>query len=75
MPHGRRLAELGAVVKIDPEGQVQAIKFRGDVYNDSTIRILAELHDVPLIDISETAITRSGASVLARLLSHARIIH
>jgi len=64
----KRLAELGAEVEVDAEGQVQAIRFSGKVYDDSTIGRLGELVGIPRIDIRDTAISYAGAIRLRRLL-------
>ena len=71
----QRLAQLGADVEVDAEGEVQLIRFSGFSYDDSVIHQLAELHEVPVIDICETAITSSGAKRLKRLLPQVSILH
>ncbi len=71
----QRLAQLGADVEVDAEGEVQLIRFRGRSYDDSTIYQLAELHEIAVIDIRQTAITSSGAKRLKRLLPHVSIVY
>ena len=63
-----RLAELGAEMEIDDEGQVQVIHFSGKQYDDSIIHHLVKLAAVPVIDIRDTAITRAGVDRLRKLL-------
>lgn len=70
-----RLAQLGADVEVDAEGEVQAIRFSGRSYDNSIIQQLADLHEIPVIDIRKTAITNAGAERLRRLLPDASILH
>ena len=70
-----RLAQLGADVEVDPEGEVQVIRFSGRRYNDSIIHHLGAFHEIPVIDIRETAITKEGVNRLRQLLPHASILH
>jgi hypothetical protein len=71
----QRLAQLGADVQVDAEGEVQLIRFSGRSYDDSVIHQLAELHEIPVMDIRDTAITASGATRLKRLLPHVSIVY
>jgi hypothetical protein len=63
-----RLAELGAEVEVDGEGQVQLVRFSGHEYDDSIIHHLSVLAAVPIIDLRETAISKAGIEQLRRLL-------
>jgi hypothetical protein len=69
----RRLAELGAEVEVDDEGQATSVRFSGRKYDDSIIDRLAELSSVPVIDIRDTAITDAGAKRLQQLLPYVTI--
>ena len=71
----RQLAELGAEVEVDDEGQVTSVRLFGAKYDDSTIDRLIELSTVSVIDIRDTAITESGANRLRRSLPHVTIHH
>lgn len=64
----RRLAELGAIVETDDEGEVARIQFAGAAYDDWSVPQLAELKGVAVIDIRNTSITPSGADRLRALL-------
>lgn len=71
----KRLAEYGVRADTDDEGEVTRLKFIGRVYTDGTIAALGKLIGVPVIDISDTAITRLGADKLRALLPGATIVH
>ena len=71
----RRLAELGAEVEVDNEGQVTAIRFSGRKYDDTLINRLVGMSTIPLIDIRDTAITKDGAKRLQQILPSVRVHH
>jgi len=71
----RRLAELGAEVEVDNEGQVTSVRFSGRKYDDSIIDRLIGLSTVPVIDIRDTAITDAGAKRLQQLLPNVTVHH
>jgi hypothetical protein len=71
----RRLAELGAEVEVDNEGQVTIVRFSGPTYNDSIVDRLIGLSSVSVIDIRDTAITDAGAKRLQRLLPNVTVHH
>ena len=71
----RRLSELGADVELDEHGEVQSIQLTGVTYNDPVIEQLAQLGEVSLIDIRDTAISEAGAARLARLLPNTTILY
>src|SRR5262245_8986474 len=68
-----RLAELGAIVETDDEGEVTRIQFHGPNYNDDSVAALANLKGIPIIDIRDTSITPEGADQLRALLPDAVI--
>ena len=70
-----RLAQLGAFVDIDESGEVLSVQFIGMAYNDAVIGLLAQLGDVPRIDIRHTAITPDGARLLRRKLRNVEIVY
>ena len=69
------LSERGVNAETDDEGEVIRLQFQGNRYNDRTVRHLAKLKGVPVIDISKTAITTDGAAKLRSLLPDATILH
>ena len=71
----RRLAELGAEVEVDNEGQVTTVRFSGQKYDDSIIDQLFELSTVSVIDIRDTAITDAGAKRLRQSLPRVTVQH
>lgn len=70
-----RLAELGAEVEVDDEGEVQVVRFSGHQYNDSIIHHLSQLQTVPTIDLREAAITKMGLERLRTLLPEVAILY
>ncbi|MDB5340976.1 MAG: hypothetical protein JWN70_6595 [Planctomycetaceae bacterium] len=71
----KRLADLGASVETDDEGEVTRITFDSFSYTDSAVPELAKLKGVPIIDIRHTRITEKGANRLRALLPDAIIEH
>lgn len=60
----RRLAEMGATIETDDEGEIRSVRFIGSHFNDNVIAKLAKLRGIPFIDISQTTITPEGARCL-----------
>ncbi len=69
-----RLAQLGAEIEMDDEGEVRLIRFSGDQYNDSIVELLAKLVDVEVLDVRETCLTMEGVKALRELLPTTTII-
>ena len=64
----RRLAKLGIEVETDDEGEVRQIQFSGSRYNDHSVRTIARLTGIPVIDVRNTAMSQEGVNELRRLL-------
>jgi hypothetical protein len=71
----RELAERGIDVELDAEGQITAISFSGNVYDDSIVEQLVALGDIETIDLRKTAFTAVGVQRLHRLLPNTCIHH
>ncbi|MEZ6054879.1 MAG: hypothetical protein R3C02_26500 [Planctomycetaceae bacterium] len=69
-----RLAELGAEVETDDEGDVRCIRFTGKQYDDSTVEILAKLSGIDVLDVRETSLTTAGIRQLQELLPATKVI-
>ena len=71
----RRLAELGAKIEVDHQGQVTSVCLSGRKYDDTIIDRLIGMSTKPLIDIRNTAITDAGAKRLQQLLPNVTVLH
>ena len=69
-----RLADLGAEVETDDEGQVRLIRFTGKQYDDSTVEMLAKLTGIDVLDVRETSLTTAGIRELQELLPATKVI-
>lgn len=70
-----QLAERGAFIETDIDGEVTTIRFSGAVYNDAAVPQIARIKGVGTVDISETGISRIGAQRLRKMMPDTRIIH
>ena len=68
-----RLAELGAVIESDDQGEVIRIRFSGARYDDRTVRMLALIKGVAYIDVRETSISAEGVEKLRKWLPNTTI--
>jgi len=69
----QRLKELGVTVETDDEGEITRVVFNGHSYSDRSIRGIAKLKGVPIIDVRNTRISPAGADRLRLLLPDAQI--
>lgn len=70
-----QLAERGVTVETDDDGEVTLIRLTGWVYDDSVVRKLAAgFVDVPVLDVRETCITKSGAAWLRELMPNTLVM-
>ena len=70
-----QLADRGAFVTADDDGQVRSIRFSGAVYDDTAIAQLARMTGLQTIDIRDTKITPAGAARLRRVLPSVKVLH
>ena len=70
-----QLAESGAFIEAEDDGQVTAMRFVGPMYNDAVVRQLGKITGLATIDIRETDITEFGATRLRVLMPNTRVIH
>ena len=70
-----QLAEAGAFIEAEEDGQVTAMRFVGPMYNDAAVRQLGQMFGLATIDIRETDITELGATRLRVLMPNTRVIH